>query len=38
MKVLSWDVGVKNLAGCILEFNSPENKKSKSESELRRRI
>ena len=28
MKVLSWDVGVKNLAGCILEFEAPEKKKS----------
>ena len=33
MKVLSWDVGVKNLAGCILEFEPPEKKKSKSEKQ-----
>ena len=33
MKVLSWDVGVKNLAGCILEFEPPEKKKSNSEKQ-----
>ena len=37
MKVLSWDVGVKNLAGCILEFEPLEKKKSKSEK-LKARI
>ena len=37
MKVLSWDVGVKNLAGCILEFEPPE-KRNQNQKNKKQRI
>ena len=27
MKVLSWDVGIKNLAGCLISYNKTNNEK-----------